>query len=154
MKTRIQILALAVMFLSGSLIPALAGDAPKGAKADAQKEASGNIQLKEKEIQGTLKDIVGTLNLNQTEILGDEMVIPNMSYTRPWSNPDPFPDESEDLSRVLIEQAYAPVDRDSLMVQMDIVSGPANGDYESTPSSEFASGQSDLSAFISYASDN
>ena len=146
MKSLIQMLVLAAFVLSGSLVPAVAGDAPKG----AEKDASGNIKLKENEIKGTLKDIVGSLNLNQTEISGN-LATTSITYNRPWSRPEPFPQESEDLSRDLIDQAYAPVDRDFLTQQVEIISGPGQ-DGGSAPPSGFASGENDLSSFISFAS--
>jgi hypothetical protein len=146
MKSLIQILVLAALILAGSWGPALAGDAPKGAEKN-----QADIKLKQNEIKGSLKDIVGSMNLDKTEIMGDVLPDPNMSYNRPWSQPEPFPSDTKDLSRGLIDQAYNPVDRDSLVEQVDIISGPGGGDAGSLPETDLAATENDLSSFISYA---
>jgi hypothetical protein len=145
MKSLIQILILAAFVLSGSLVPALAGDA----KANSGKDQPANIQLQQKEVKGSLKEIVGSLNLNQGEIIGN--LPASMNYDRPWKRPEPFAEETKDLSRDLIEQTYIPVDRDSLIQQFEIVSGPGSQEPGSVPSADFAAGDDDLSGFISYA---
>ena len=108
-----------VLSLWGILNPAVAEE-PKQ-KPDRGKKSS--IELKEAEITGSLRDVVGTFKLQEMEIVGgtDE---PRLNYIMPWQNPVPFPDEEADLARGLIEQSYAPLDREAYTREIQLATGP------------------------------
>lgn len=78
-------------------------------KSDGGKKSS--IELKEAEITGSLRDIIGAFKLQEAEIVGTRNE-PRFNYLLPWQDPVPFPDEETDLARELIEQSYAPLDRE------------------------------------------
>ena len=82
-----------------------------------------SIELKEAEITGSLRDVIGAFKLQEMEIVGstDE---PRLNYIMPWQNPVPFPDEEVDLARGLIQQSYAPLDREIYSREIQLSTGP------------------------------
>ena len=71
----------------------------------------GGIKLKETEITGKLKDILGSLKLVETEIVGT-IERPRLSYSMPWKDPDPFL-LHEGESRGYLVEIYTPLDKDT-----------------------------------------
>lgn len=108
-----------VLSLWGILHPAVAEE-PKQ-KPDRGKQKS--IELKEAEITGSLRDIIGAFKLQETEIVGTTDQ-PRFNYLLPWQAPVPFPNEEVDLTRGLIEQNYAPLDREVYDRQIQLNTGP------------------------------
>ncbi len=70
----------------------------------------GAFKLKETEITGKLKDILGSLKLVETEIVGT-IERPRLSYSMPWKDPDPFL-LNEGESRGYLVEIYTPLDKD------------------------------------------
>jgi hypothetical protein len=86
------------------MLPSATAQQPKERPDRASK---GSVELRETEITGSLRDIVGAFKLHETEIVGmtDQ---PRFNYMLPWQDPDPFPGEETDLARGLIEQSFSP----------------------------------------------
>ncbi|HLB94951.1 MAG TPA: hypothetical protein VJK28_02130, partial [Nitrospiria bacterium] len=81
-----------------------------------------SIELKEAEITGSLRDVIGAFKLQETEIVGTTDQ-PRFNYLLPWQDPVPFPDEEADLTRGLIEQSYAPLDREAYSREIQLATG-------------------------------
>jgi hypothetical protein len=73
-------------------------------------DTTESIQLKQTEITGSLRDIIGTFKLQEMEIVGG-MQQPKFRTLR-WKDPIPFPEEDTELSRGLIDPLYSPYDND------------------------------------------
>ena len=71
----------------------------------------GAFKLKETEITGQLKDVLGSLKLVETEIVGT-IERPRLSFSMPWKDPDPFL-LNEGESRGYLVEIYTPLDKDS-----------------------------------------
>jgi hypothetical protein len=72
----------------------------------------GSVQLKETEITGKLKDVLGSLKLLETEVVGS-VERPRLSYSLPWKDPDPSLLEEGDSRGVFLEEIYTPLDKDT-----------------------------------------
>ena len=70
----------------------------------------GAFQLKETEITGNLRDVLGPLKLLEAEIVG-AVERPRLSYSLPWKDPLLL-DEGESQGGFLGE-IYAPLDKDT-----------------------------------------
>ena len=139
MRTLILILAAAALTFTGS-VSKVTAEEPK-----ATPVSTPNVELEEHEVEGNLGDIMATFKLDQMEITGS-VDVPRFAYTKPWQDPDPFLDQTEDLVRTLIDKHYNPLDRDSLSHQVGIITGPRQ------KSSGVASRGSGLSKYTSLLS--
>ncbi|MBI3595781.1 MAG: hypothetical protein HY203_01345 [Nitrospirae bacterium] len=70
------------------------------------------FQLKETEITGKLKDVLGSLKLLETEVVGT-VERPRLSYSLPWKDPDPSLLEEGDSRGVFLDEIYTPLDKDT-----------------------------------------
>ena len=70
---------------------------------------SGNYRLDETEIRGELKDILGTMRLRESEIVGS-LERPRLSYSLPWKDAELslVPDEGPELD--LLGDSYPFID--------------------------------------------
>ena len=82
-----------------------------------------SVELRESEITGSLRDIVGAFKLNETEIVGTTDQ-PRFNYMLPWQDPDPFPGEEIDLAQGLIEQNFVPFELESHGREIPTTTGP------------------------------
>lgn len=71
-----------------------------------------SYQLKETEITGHLKDVLGSLKLSETEVVGT-VERPRLSYSLPWKDPDPSLLEEGDSRGVFQDEIYTPLDKDT-----------------------------------------
>jgi len=71
-----------------------------------------SYQLKETEITGKLKDVLGSLKLLETEVVGTAER-PRLSFSLPWKDPDPSLLEEGDSRGVFLEEIYTPLDKDT-----------------------------------------
>jgi hypothetical protein len=71
----------------------------------------GSFQLKETEITGQLKDVLGSLKLLETEIVGT-VARPRLSYSLPWKDPDPGLLNEAEPQGGNQEEIYTPLDKD------------------------------------------
>ena len=71
-----------------------------------------SYQLKETEITGKLKDVLGSLKLLETEVVGT-VERPRLSFSLPWKDPDPSLLEEGDSRGVFLEEIYTPLDKDT-----------------------------------------
>ena len=69
-------------------------------------------QLKETEITGKLKDVLGSLKLLETEVVGT-VERPRLSFSLPWKDPDPSLLEEGDSRGVFLDEIYTPLDKDT-----------------------------------------
>lgn len=97
----------------------------------AEQSGRGSLQLKETEITGKLRDVLGSLKLLETEIVGT-VERPRLSYSLPWKDPvlstvvckfkegcllpgtepDPLLSEEKEVQGVFLEEMYAPLDKE------------------------------------------
>ncbi len=104
---KIVIISIVASGLIGVTGPTYAQDSEKMPRKDR-----GAFHLKETEITGKLKDILGSLKLLETEIVGT-VERPRLSYSLPWKDPDPLLlDEGENQGGFLGE-IYTPLDKDT-----------------------------------------
>jgi len=71
-----------------------------------------SYQLKETEITGKLKDVLGSLKLLETEVVGT-VERPRLSFSLPWKDPDPSLLEEGDSRGVFLDEIYTPLDKDT-----------------------------------------
>jgi len=71
----------------------------------------GSFKLKETEITGKLRDILGSLKLLETEIVGT-VERPRLSYSMPWKDPDPLLLEEGESQGGYLGEIYTPLDKD------------------------------------------
>lgn len=72
----------------------------------------GQFQLKETEITGKLKDVLGSLKLLETEIVGT-VERPRLSYSVPWQDPDPLSLEEGEVEGGFLKGIYTPLDKET-----------------------------------------
>ena len=80
-------------------------------KKKMSRDAEKSIRLRETEITESLRNIVGSFQFQEVEIVGSADQ-PRFNYILRWQDPVPFPDETSEVSRGLIEPHFSPVDRD------------------------------------------
>ncbi|HEY5593985.1 MAG TPA: hypothetical protein VIL61_02360 [Nitrospiria bacterium] len=80
----------------------------------------GAFQLKETEITGKLRDVLGSLKLLETEIVGT-VERPRLSYSLPWKDPDPLLLDDVEIQGGSLGEIYAPLDKDTFSheIQME-----------------------------------
>jgi len=71
-----------------------------------------SYQLKETEITGKLKDVLGSLKLLETEVVGT-VERPRLSFSLPWKDPDPSLLDEGDSRGVFLDEIYTPLDKDT-----------------------------------------
>jgi hypothetical protein len=71
-----------------------------------------SYQLKETEITGQLKDVLGSVTLSEGEVVGT-VPRPRLSYSLPWKDPDPLPLDEGDVTGEFREEIYTPLDKDA-----------------------------------------
>jgi hypothetical protein len=71
-----------------------------------------SYQLKETEITGKLKDVLGSLKLLETEVVGT-VERPRLSFSLPWKDPDPSLLEEGGSRGVFLDEIYTPLDKDT-----------------------------------------
>ena len=71
-----------------------------------------SYQLKETEITGKLKDVLGSLKLLETEVVGT-VERPRLSFSLPWKDPDPTLLEEGDSRGIFLDEIYTPLDKDT-----------------------------------------
>lgn len=72
----------------------------------------GAFQLKETEITGKLRDVLGSLKLLETEIIGT-VERPRLSYSLPWKDPDPLLLDEVEIQGGFLGEIYTPLDKDT-----------------------------------------
>jgi len=103
----ITMVGIALTVGSGGRGGSYAQEAPK-----TPPKSQGSVQLKEIEITGKLKDVLGSLKLLETEVVGS-VERPRLSYSLPWKDPDPSLLEEGDSRGVFLEEIYTPLDKDT-----------------------------------------
>ncbi|MBI3994889.1 MAG: hypothetical protein HY349_02805 [Nitrospirae bacterium] len=96
--------------LAGSIGPAVPTYAQSLEKTP--RKDRGTFQLKETEITGKLKDILGSLKLLETEIVGT-IERPRLSYSLPWKDPDPLLLDEGEIQGGFLEEIYTPLDKET-----------------------------------------
>ncbi|HUK56052.1 MAG TPA: hypothetical protein VLY20_05280 [Nitrospiria bacterium] len=91
---------------------AAAGLAYAQEPAEATRKNPDTFQLKETEITGKLKDVLGSLKLLETEVVGT-VERPRLSYSLPWKDPDPLLLDEGEMQGVFLEEIYTPLDKDT-----------------------------------------
>lgn len=71
-----------------------------------------SYQLKETEITGKLKDVLGSLKLLETEVVGT-VERPRLSFSLPWKDPDPSLLDEGESRGVFLDEIYTPLDKDT-----------------------------------------
>lgn len=92
-----------------------------------ERPSPGSFRLNETEITGELKDVLRSLKMLETEIVGT-VERPGLGYSLPWKDPDPAPSEKEEEENGLWKAMYAPLDRERFI--HEIRSGSAAGPDE------------------------
>jgi len=75
-------------------------------------------RLKETEITGQLKDVLGSMTLTEGEVVGS-VPRPRMSYSLPWKDPDPLPLEEGEGTGAFRDEIYSPVDKDAFTREIE-----------------------------------
>lgn len=70
-----------------------------------------SFKLKETEITGQLKDVLGSLKLLETEVVGT-VERPRLSYSLPWKDPDPGLLDEAETQGGNQDEIYTPLDKD------------------------------------------
>lgn len=80
----------------------------------------GSFQLKETQITGQLKEVLGSLTLLETEVVGT-VERPRLSYSLPWKDPDPGLLDEAETQGGYQEEIYTPLDKDTFSheIQLD-----------------------------------
>lgn len=89
-----------------------AASAPAQQPRAVQPGTPQSYQLKETEITGRLKEVLGSMKLLETEIVGT-VERPRLGYSIPWRDPDPLMFEEGELESGFLKGIYAPVDRET-----------------------------------------
>lgn len=113
---RNRILALAGIVLMGILTGREPGLAQSPGRAPTTSQES--YQLKETEITGQLKDVLGSVRLSEGEVVGT-VPRPRLSYSLPWKDPDPLPLEEGEVTGEFREEIYTPLDKDAFAREIE-----------------------------------
>jgi hypothetical protein len=79
----------------------------------------GSFQLKETEIAGKLRDVLGSLKLLETEIIGT-VERPRLSYSLPWKDPDPLLLDEVEIQGGFLGEIYTPLDKDTFSQEIQM----------------------------------
>ncbi|MBI3812234.1 MAG: hypothetical protein HY283_08530 [Nitrospirae bacterium] len=107
----IAIIAAGFIGLGG---PAHAQDSRKMPRKDPE-----GFHLKETEITGKLRDILGSLKLLETEIVGT-VERPRLSYSLPWKDPAPLLLDEGESQGGFLGEIYTPLDKDTFSREIQL----------------------------------
>ena len=79
----------------------------------------GAFHLKETEITGKLRDVLGSLKLLETEIVGT-VERPRLSYSLPWKDPDPMLLDEGEIQGGFLGEIYTPLDKDAFSHEIEL----------------------------------
>ncbi len=107
LNIKIVMIGIVMAGFIGVTVPTHAQDSQKPFRKDP-----GGIQLKETEITGKLKNVLGSLKLLETEIVGT-VERPRLSYSLPWKDPDPLLLDEGEIQGGFLGEIYTPLDKDT-----------------------------------------
>ncbi|HEY5649360.1 MAG TPA: hypothetical protein VIU33_07650 [Nitrospiria bacterium] len=81
-----------------------AQEGPTESRADRE-----NYRLSETEIRGELRDVLGTMRLRESEIIGS-LERPRLSYSLPWKKAELFLGPEDELEGDLLGDSYPLID--------------------------------------------
>ena len=100
-------IAILVGFWGVALGPAYAQD-----KGPSPRRNPVLFELQESQITGELGNVLGSLKLMETEIVGT-VERPRLGFFLPWRDPDPMLLKEGEVQGGFLEEIYAPVDKES-----------------------------------------
>ncbi len=104
-----------ILILAGMLLTVKAEEPAQQSKG----KKDPNIELTATEITESLSNIIGSYKLQEMEIVGNADS-PQFNYIMRWKDPVPFLDETDTLSRGLIDPYYAPLDTEGYREMIQI----------------------------------
>jgi hypothetical protein len=113
---RDRYLILVGIILTGILVDRESGFAQSPGRVPTGSPES--YQLKETEITGQLRDVLGSVTLSEGEVVGT-VPRPRLSYSLPWKDPDPLPLDEGDVAGEFREEIYTPLDKDTFAREIE-----------------------------------
>ena len=92
----------------------------------AERKSTRSFQLKEAEITGKLRDVLGSLKLSETEIVG-MVERPRLSYSLPWREPELLLLESGEGRSGFLKEIYTPLDKETFSREIRSEGGRLSG---------------------------